>query len=142
MRDDLLIKLVRQLAARGRTVAAAIDDPTATIDRANKDTGRHQAAGAVLTLGSSPHHSSLIGKRTPGEPVDAFLPHMEPAELILISEQGISSRKTRLVIQSGAPQTENTVVLHDRGGSIATAALADINAIADLITHHLNGPKL
>mgnify|MGYP005652025943 CR=1 FL=1 len=140
LREDLLIKLVRQLAARDTTVAVAIDDPTATIDRAHKDTGRHQAAGAVLTLGSSPHHSSLIGKRTADEPVDAFLPHMGNAEVILISEQDISPRKTRLVIQAGAPDTEDTVTLHGSGGAIATSSLADIDAIAGLVTHHLNGP--
>jgi len=140
MREDLLVKLVRQLAARNTSVAVAIDDPTATIDRANKDTGRHQAAGAVLTLGSSPHHSSLIGKRVADDSVNSFLPHMEPAEVMLVSEQDTSSRKTRLIIQTGAPDTEDTVTLHSSGGAIATSPLADINAIADLVTRHLNGP--
>jgi molybdopterin-guanine dinucleotide biosynthesis protein MobB len=140
MREDLLVRLVRQLAARDTIVAVAIDDPTATIDRANKDTGRHQAAGAVLTLGSSPHHSSLIGKRVVDDPLDTFLAHMEPAEVILVSEQDTSSRKTRLIIQTGAPDTEDTVTLHSSGGAIANSPLADITAIADLVTHHLNGP--
>lgn len=139
MREDLLVKLVRQLAARNTSVAVAIDDPTATIDRANKDTGRHQAAGAVLTLGSSPHHSSLIGKRVADDSVNSFLAHMEPADVMLVS-QDTSSRKSRLIIQTGATDTEDTVTLYSSGGAIATSPLADINAIADLVTHHLNGP--
>ena len=138
--EALLSSLVGALSARGQTVSVAIDDPGLTIDKPAKDTGQHQAAGAVLTLGTSPGRHVTVGPRNEETRLDTLLDRLGPADIVLTVSPDGPDNGNRIVIGGDADPAGNSVVLTRDGSCISTARTSDIDTIASLITADMDGP--
>lgn len=83
-KTTLMEKLVAELTGRGLRVATVKHDAHGfEMDQPGKDTWRHRRAGAVATALSSPTGFALVEQRTQERPLEAILPLLAGADIIL-----------------------------------------------------------